>query len=256
VPWKLHFQGKSYTAREIHNLFYGRSHLVFGWGSSQREHAVAWDDLARYFAAVVEDALELFGPDQRALAYVFGWSTHVLGDALIKSVHPGVTLDLLDGKYTPRNRPIQDLVTFHEIGRKELGLCWDALLADLAGTPVEPVQAHYMRVARPRGRLAWEFPFAWLPDWEPLLRKVLSENRRYQKVLNARYLKELELIREASGWECSDELSRQTGGLRYAEMVKLAEKANFRQALGQIAEVIVGVWERLGELSSLQSDPS
>ena len=59
---------------------------------------------------------------------------HVVSDSLIKSVQPGIELHLLDGKYTPRNRPIQDLVTFHEIGVKEFGLNWAALLADLAAT--------------------------------------------------------------------------------------------------------------------------
>ena len=73
--------------------------------------------------------------------------THIVGDSLIKSVRPDLKLELLDGKYTPRNRPIQDLVTYHEVGRRELRLNWDALLADVADTPVEPIQMHYMRVA-------------------------------------------------------------------------------------------------------------
>jgi hypothetical protein len=40
----------------------------------------------------------------------------------------GRTPDHADGQYPPRNRPIQDLVNFHEVGRKGLGLdCNEAL---------------------------------------------------------------------------------------------------------------------------------
>ena len=57
-------------------MFYGRSHLVFGWSKEQREHTVPWDHLPDYFALVVEDAIKLFGPGERKLAYLFGWMTH------------------------------------------------------------------------------------------------------------------------------------------------------------------------------------
>lgn len=242
VPWTLKFQGAEYTPKQIHEMFYGRAHLVFGFSRSEAGLAVAWNDLPKYLAAVVGDAVELFGPGQRQLAYVLGWIAHVVGDSLIKSVHPGVTLDLLDGKYTPRNRPIQDLVTFHEVGRKELQLRWADLLADLVETPVEPIQPHYMRVASPRGQLAADFPGHWIPVQEPLLRKVLAENRRYQRIRNERLLKQLELKRTPAGWQCDDQLSRQTGGLSYAEMVELAERADFRHALWQMAEAIVDLF--------------
>jgi len=112
-PWTLKFDGREYRPREIHRTFYGRSHLVFGWDKAERVHTVPWDHLADYCAAVADDAVELFGPGERQLAYLFGWMAHIVGDSLIKSVQPGIELDLLDGKYTPRNRPIQDLVTFH-----------------------------------------------------------------------------------------------------------------------------------------------
>ena len=46
---------------------------------------------------------------------------------------PGLRLTLVDGTYTPTNRPIQDLVTFHEVGRMALGLDWERTLGTLAG---------------------------------------------------------------------------------------------------------------------------
>ena len=39
---------------------------------------------------------ELHGPSERRLAYALGWMTHVIGDGLIKSVAPGLDLNLLD----------------------------------------------------------------------------------------------------------------------------------------------------------------
>jgi hypothetical protein len=244
-PWSLEFEGKQYRPRDIHRTFYGRSHLVFGWSATERSHAVPWDHLADYCAAVVTDTLELYGPGERQLAYLFGWMAHIVGDCLIKSIQPGIDLSLLDGTYTPRNRPIQDLVTFHEIGVQELGLNWAALLTDLAATPVEPVQFHYMRVARPRGSLAESFPNAWAPQLAPLLSRVLQENRRYQAIRNSRLLKQYELRKVKGVWQCSEELSRQTGGLTYSEMVGLAERAQFRHALWQMGEAIVGLFEQV-----------
>ncbi len=246
-PWKLAFEGAEYTPRDIHHLFYGRSHLVFGWQVEDRQLMIPWDHLPDYLSLIVEDAFELFGPGERKLAYLFGWMAHIVGDSLIKSVQPGVTLDLLGGKYTPANRPIQDLVTFHEIGRKEFQLDWAALLADLAETPVEAIQPHYMRAARPQGMLALQFADGWRPDLEPLLRRVLAENRRYQQLRNPRLLKQMALTRTKDGWQCDRELSRTTGGLSYAEMVKLADKANFRHALWEMGEAIVTLFEQVIE---------
>ncbi len=244
-PWSLVYAGKAYRPTELHRMFYGRSHLVFGWASSEQTHSVPWDHLADYCAFVVEDAMELFGPGERKLAYLFGWMAHIVGDCLIKSIQPGIELDLLDGKYTPRNRPIQDLVTYHEVGVKELGLNWPALLTDLAETPVEPIQFHYMRIAEPRGELAAHFPNAWSPQQAPLLEAVLKENRRYQAIRNLHLLEQLKLRKVGKDWECSEELSRQTGGLRYFEMVKLAERADFRHALWGVSEAIVKLFEQV-----------
>ena len=253
-PWSLELDGKRYRPTEIHRTFYGRSHIVFGWKATESIHAVPWDHLADYCAAVVQDAIELYGPGQRQLAYLFGWMAHIVGDSLIKSVQPGIDLELLDGKYTPSNRPIQDLVTFHEIGVKELGLNWTALLTDLAETPVEPIQFHYMRVGQPRGELAECFANGWAPQLAPLLSQVLHENRRYQRIRNSRLLKQYELRKTSAGWQCSDELSRQTGGLSYAEMVGLAGRANFRHALWQMGEAIVALFEQVVERTPALQD--
>ena len=257
-PFALVYQGKSYTPRDVHKMFYGRAHLTFGWSATDRELTLPWDHLPDYCAAVVEDAQAFYGPGERPLAYVFGWMTHLVGDGLIKSVWPGVTLHLLDGKYTARNRPIQDLVTFHEIGRKELQLNWRELLTDLAETPVEPVQLHYMRVASPRGRLCRDFPEGWLPAQEDLLRAVLAENRRYLRVYKDHVLQEMELQPIDNGWECSAELRKATGGLSYAQMVEAAAKADFRHALWQIGEAIADLFGQVvqivGDLRRLPGD--
>ena len=258
-PWTLKFGGKEYSPREVQRMFYGRSHLVLGWSKEDRHHALPWDHLPDLCALVVEDAIHLFGPGERKLAYLFGWMTHIVGDSLIKSVQPGMDLELLDGKYTPTNRPIQDLVTFHEIGRKEFKLNWGDLLADLAQTPVEPVQAHYMRVARPRGELAKLFPNAWQPHHEKLVLHVLAENRRFQAIRNGYLVRQYALEKTDQGWQCNAELSKITGGLSYQEMVEAADKANFRHALWQLGEAIVQLFEQVVErqpmLESVAPDP-
>ncbi|MEO1997687.1 MAG: hypothetical protein ABGZ17_20690 [Planctomycetaceae bacterium] len=242
-PWTLTHNDVQYTPADIHRIFYGRSHAVFGWNKRDTKHLVPWDHLPDFVANVVGDVIELFGPGERRLAYVLGWSTHIVGDALIKSVQPGIDLHLLNGKYTPQNRPIQDLVTFHEIGRQELGLNWENHLADLVDTPVEHAQCHYMRVSRARGRLAREFPNAWAPELQDLLLKVMAENRRYQRIRNTRLLKQLALRRRGGQWQCSDELSRRTGGLSYTDMVTLAQRSGFRRALWQMGEAIQQLWQ-------------
>lgn len=246
-PFRLAFQGNEYLPRQIHERFYGRAHLVFGWHANDRALMVPWDHLPDYCSLVVEDALDLFGPGERPLAYVFGWMTHVVGDSLIKSIRPGITLNLLDGKYTAKNRPIQDLVAFHEVGRKELGLNWLALLTDMVETPVEPVQLHYMRVARPQGNLARDFKDGWLPDQEGLLRAVLAENRRYLRFHVADVLRDLELQRVGDRWECNETLRRATGGLTYSQMLEAADRAQLRGALRQMAEAIADLFDQVAE---------
>ena len=247
-PYHLVFENHSYRPREIHEIFYGRSHLTLGWTRQQQDLVLPWDHLPDYCTAVVEDALKLFGPGERPLAYVLGWMTHLVGDGLIKSIWPGVTLHLLDGKYTPKNRPIQDLFTYHEIGCKELQLNWPAMFADLVETPVEPIQLHYMRATAPRGRLARDFPDGWAPGRESLLRAVLLKNHQYLAIYNQQTLHEMELQRTATGWQCREDLRQATGGLSYAQMVEAAERAHFRHALWQIAEAIADLFGQVANL--------
>lgn len=258
-PFVLRRGDAQYTPREIHTRFYGRAHLVFGWNREEK-HVVPWDHLADYCAAVIEDAMDLFGPGERPLAYVLGWMTHVVGDSLIKSVQPGIELKLLDGKYTPKNRPIQDLVTFHEIGRRELQWNWPALLADVADTPVEPIQLHYMRVAPPRGELAKTFSNGWIPADQELLQAVLIENRRYFRIWVQHELDLLQLRDTPQGPECRAEMSQQAGGLTYGEMVRIAEAAHFRHALWQMGEAIcdlfADVTRRVDRLAAYPVDRS
>ncbi len=240
-PFHLSARSVQFTARQIHELFYGRSHLVLGWRKEDRQFAVPWDRLPAYFANVISDSLDSYGPGERPLAYVFGWMVHVVSDALIKGVQPGLSLHLLDGQYTPRNRPIQDLVSFHDVGRKELGLNWAALLTDLAETPVEPIQAHYMRVALPDGALGREFGDGWAPEKAWLLEGVLLENRRFLRRYVPSVLAEMELHPTSTGEACNENL-RQTAGLSYPEMVKLAQKADFRHTLWQISEAVANLF--------------
>ncbi len=254
-PWKLTFGGREYTPRDIHRLFYGRSHLVFGWSKEEQHWQEPWDHLADYFACAALDARTLFGPGERPLAYLLGTLAHIVGDSLIKSVRAGLTLRLLDGQYTPRNRPIQDLITFHEVGGKRLKLNWPDLLADLAAAPVEPLQSHVMRIGEARGALGRYYPKGWQPELAPLLNVVMSENRRYLKALLPGWLKELELERTDGGLDCSETLRRATG-LHYAEMVALADKADFRQALWQIGEAVADLFANVVQLQPALLDLS
>ena len=130
---------------------------------------------------------------------------------------------------------------------KEFRLNWAALLSDLAETSVEPIQFHYMRAALPHGALAAHFPNAWSPDLQPLLGKVLKENRRYQAIRSPRLLKLYALEKTGSDWKCNEELSRQTGGLSYSEMVETANRANFRHALWQMGEAIATLFGQVVE---------
>lgn len=242
-PWKLKVGGQEFAPRQIYDQFYGRSHLVFGWKGTDREHAVPWDHLPDYFADVIEDSFTLYGPGERRLAYVLGWIVHVVSDSLIKSVQPGIELHLLDGKYTPRNRPIQDLVTYHEIGIKEFHLDWPALFADFASTPVEPVQLHYMRVGKPQGELAQQFTNGWLPDQTALLTAVLAENRRWCRFHAEDVVKEMQLVPNDQGRPDANADIRKSVGLDYPQMLELAAKANFRHALWQMGEAIAKMFE-------------
>jgi hypothetical protein len=248
-PFRLPARGARFTPRQIHELFYGRSHLVFGWRKEDRPRAVPWDRLPDYFAEVVRDGLDSYGPGERPLAYAFGWMVHVVSDALIKGVQPGLSLHLLDGQYTPRNRPLQDLVSFHDIGRKELNLNWAALLTDLAETPVEPIQEHYMRVAIPDGALGREFDAGWAPEKAWLLEAVLVENRRFLRRYVPGVLAEMGLHDTPAGPDCTENL-RKVVGLSYPEMVAVARKADFRHTLWQIGEAVAEMFSAVAQRES------
>ncbi|MEY4190305.1 MAG: hypothetical protein RIR17_1041, partial [Planctomycetota bacterium] len=249
-PWKLKLGNQDFTPREIHNQFYGRAHLVFGWVKEDQNLMIPWDHLPEYMAMVIEDARELFGPGQRQFAYMLGTLVHIVSDCMIKSIRPGVDLNLVDGKYTRRNRPIQDLVTFHEIGIKELKINWPAILSDMADDPIEKVQFHHMRVGKQQGKLGQFFKQGWEPQKQELLHAVLKENRRYLKIYNQTVLKELELTRTVHGWDCSKAMKTASGGLSYAEMVDAAQKAGFRQALWQMTEEILKLFKQVIERSA------
>jgi len=256
-PFRLATPEGPLSPYQVHATFYGRSHLVFGWTKHDAGLQVPWDHLPDYFAAAIADAFTLFGPGERPLAYALGWIVHVVSDSLIKSIQPGIDLNLVDGKYTPRNRPIQDLVTFHEFGIKEFHLRWPVLFADLAETPVEPLQLHYMRATAPRGELARVFPDGWVPEAEPTLRAVLAENRRYVRHHADDVLASMELHETAHGLECSESV-RETTGLSYAEILEVSKQANFRHALWQlgeqIGEMFAAVSQRSLKLAALPAD--
>ena len=232
------------TAHQAHERFYGRSHLVFGWTKKDETLRVPWDHLPDYFGAVMEDAFELFGPGERPIAYALGWIVHVVSDSLIKGIQPGIELNLVDGRYTPRNRPVQDLVTFHEIGIKEFRLNWPAMFSDMANTPVEPLQLHYMRCAKPQGHLGKLFTDGWQPGSEPTLRAVLAENRRYVRHHADDVLEDMKLTKG----ECK-ESTRRLVGLNYAEMSETANRANFRHTLWKIGDEIATMFEAVSHRS-------
>lgn len=245
-PWKFKFEGSEIEPRKIHRDFYGRSHLIMGWKKEDRDLAIPLSEILDYAADVTGDAMELFGPGHSALAYSLGWITHMMGDGLIKSVIDGLNLNLLDGTYTAKNRPVQDLICFNEIGIKELGLNWPALLDDLTKTRVQEVQAHYMRCAKKQGRLGSHFTEGWIPEKRPLLRAIMTENRRYQRIRNPRLISELSLKKSPNGeLNCDPKLSEQAGGLNYTEMLAAADRANYRHALWQIGEIIADAFEKI-----------
>src|SRR6187431_2351117 len=76
--WTFDFGGKKYLPSRIHNMFYGRAHLIFGWVIDEHSLKISWDRLPEYFAAVFEDAFAFYGPSERTIAYLLGWIVHVV----------------------------------------------------------------------------------------------------------------------------------------------------------------------------------
>lgn len=245
TPWFLEHDGARHRPKEIHQMFYGRSHLVFGWAGDDAKFAVPWDHLPDYCALVMRDLLNRREPSDRSLAYLFGWMVHIVGDSLIKSVRPGIKMRLLDGTYTPRNRPIQDLFAFHEIGIKELQLDWPALFAAMAATPVEPIQPHYMRVARPQGELGGVFIEGWRPERADLLQAVLNENRRWLKQHARDVLQNMALTQGEDGPQVSTMVKTATGGLDYAPMMAMAQRSDLRGTLQTIADTAAELFAKV-----------
>lgn len=231
TPWSLEHAGGSYRPKIIHRLFYGRSHLVFGWKGEDVTLRVPWDHLADYCSLAIRDAAD----SARSLAYAIGWMVHIVGDSLIKSFQPGITMHLLDGVYTPRNRIIQDRFAFHVIGR-EVGVDWARTFQAMARTPVEPFQLHAMRTANPRGGLAKVFAAGWRPELADLLRAVLAENRRWLPHHADDVLRSVRSDDEAS--------RRIVDGLGHEEMLALAESAGMRRTLDVITTEAVDLVDR------------
>lgn len=222
-PWVLVHDGQMYRPRQLHELFYGRAHLVFGWTKADVGLRVPWDHLADYCSLAIRYDMT----SERGLAYALGWMVHMVGDSLIKSIQPGIRMHLLDGVYTPRNRIVQDQFTFHAIGG-ELGIDWSKTFADMAATPIEPLQPHYMRIGEKRGKLGATFTDGWKPELQPLLAAVLAENRRWLPDHTQ------DVLRVAQ--RDSEEAKRVSGGLGHEKMIQMAEAAGMRSTLVTIAE--------------------
>ena len=248
-PYLLGHEGEQYSPKEILRRFYGRSHLTFGWHvEDEKCLVIRWEELPDYLGACLVDCTEFYPLKEQSRSYVLGWMAHVVSDALIKSNQPGLDLYLLNGTYTPENRPIQDLYSFHEVGKKELGLEWERLLKDLAETPVEPIQVHCMRMTSPRGKLAQRFPEGWIPQCEGLMLKVMAENRRFMRIYNRDILHEVKLHDGPDGPECNEEQSRKAKGKTWPEMIRICEEANFRSALDYIGKSIADLFEQVDEV--------
>lgn len=235
-PWSLVHQGKSHRPGDIHRLFYGRAHLVFGWARGDEGLSVPWDHLADYIAPVIQDWMN----HERGLAHALGWLVHIVGDSLIKSVQPGLRMRLLDGVYTPKNRIVQDQFTYHTIGA-ELGVDWEAVFRDMAATPVEAVQPHYMRIGERSGKLGEVFSEGWRPELASLLEAVLRENRRWL-VNHSRDVLEVVSLKEGRVSEVAQSAS---GGLDHETMLEMAESAGMRRTLVTIADQAVDLIERV-----------
>lgn len=235
-PWVLVHDGQMYRPKQIHELFYGRAHLVFGWTKADVSLRVPWDHLADYCALAIRDDMT----SERGLAYALGWMVHIVGDSLIKSVQPGIRMHLLDGVYTPQNRIVQDQFTFHTIGG-ELGVDWVKTFRDMAATPVEATQPHYMRIGEKRGKLGATFADGWKPGLQPLLATVLAENRRWL----SRHTQDVLRVVTLTDGQASEEAKRVSGGLEHEKMLEMAEAAGMRRTLVSIAEQCADLLEQV-----------
>ena len=234
-PWSLMHEGNAYRPKEIHALFYGRAHAVFGWQKQDAALAVPWDHLADYCALAMQDS------PKQSHAYLFGWIVHIVGDSLIKSIRPGICLRLLDGTYTPRNRPIQELFSFYEVGIKEMQVDWPKLFEHMATTPVEDAQRHYMRIGERTGKLGEVFADGWQPEQVSLLNAVMKENRRQLSHHVADVLSDMTL----TDGKVSAVVQKAVGDLDYAQMMAMAERSQLRETLRIISQTAVDLFEQV-----------
>lgn len=242
-PWNLEHAGRRYRPSEIHRLFYGRAHLIFGWSKDETRLALSWDAVPDYAARVIQDWLALGERSESGLAWIYGWLVHVVTDSLIKSRQSGLKMHLIDGLYTPRNRPVQDLFAFHEIGIKELHLDWPSLFQSMAETPIEAIQFHYMRCGPPSGVLADRFAEGWKPGDRELLKCVLKENRRWLVHHSAEVLKDMKLEMQGGTQIPSASLREWTGSASYAQLMETAERSGMRETLRILAEESVHMFD-------------
>ncbi len=88
---------------------------------------------------------------------------------------------------------------------------------------------------------------------KPLAKRVFEENRKYQSLRTTRLLKRYRLSEKNGRQECAAELTAQSGGLGYDQMVKIAERAGFREALAtigrEVARLFRDVVQRTPELA-------
>ena len=244
-PWYLEHAGNRFRPNEIHRLFYGRSHLIFGWTKEMANLRVSWDLLVRYAVCVIKDYSASSPTSDNGLAWIFGWLVHVVSDSMIKSRQPGLKMHLVDGLYTARNRPIQDLFAFYEMGVKELKIDWKGTFALMAQAPIEAVQFHYMRI-RPLGpHLSKAFADGWAESQGDLLQTVLRENRRWLSHHAGDVLAEL-MLEEVSGRRLPSKIFREwTQDSDYGELMAMAEKAGIRDVLRGIVEETVGLFDHV-----------
>ena len=91
-------------------------------------------------------------------------------------------------------------------------LDWKKLFEDMAGTPIEAIQPHYMRIACAGGTLGKTYAEGWKPEDAGLLQAVLKENHRWLTHHAQDVLSDMALTQGPEGPAVSENVSRTTGG--------------------------------------------
>ena len=115
----------------------------------------------------------------------------------------------------------------------------------MAATPVEPIQPHYMRIARPAGELGSFFAEGWRPERAGLLQAVLKENRRWLKHHAQDVLRDMALTQGEDGPQVSAAVKAATGDLGYSQMMAMAERSDLRGTLQIIADTAADLFEKV-----------